>query len=138
METADEVEILIEENAQDTSNLTAVRAGAERAAAIRRRHAIQQARDSGVAAAGDRTTFFIRDMMIRLPHAADVPPRRASGGLASTFLRVAHEADRDVRAQPTVGERRRQYPAGAMPDRSPLKRRKKGPLLRGSSRSLSV
>ena len=53
-----------------------------------------------------------------------VPSKPPTRELAATFLRVALEADRDIRAQQAPGEKR-QYPAGAMPDKSPLKRRKR-------------
>ena len=78
--------------------------------------------DTEVAETGGRSTFFIRDMMIRLPRAApEQPSKPPKRGLASTFLRVALESDRDVRAQQASGEIR-QYPAGAMPDKAPFKR----------------
>ena len=66
-------------------------------------------------------------MMVRLPaRAASTVPseQRPVGGLASSFLRVAVEADRIDRTQYVPGDRR-QDPAGAMPDKSPIKRRKK-------------
>ena len=122
-ETDDEVEIVAEENPQGShgGSLETVRAGEARAAAIRQRHAATQAQGTEIA----ETTFFIRDMMIRLPRSAsEVPSNPPTRGLASTFLRVALEADREVRAQQAPGEKR-QYPAGAMPDKSPLKRRKR-------------
>ena len=56
-----------------------------------------------------------------MPTVPNEPPME---GLASSFLRVAVEADRAERAQHVPGERR-QYPAGAMPDKSPIKRRKR-------------
>ena len=73
---------------------------------------------------GERKTFFVRAMMVRLPARAEVPEvPQPAGGLASNFLRVAAEADRPDRANAPA--KRRQYPAGAMPDKSPIKRRKR-------------
>ena len=67
MEPTDDIEIPVEEHSQSTSNLAAVRAGEERAATIRRRHAMPQEQGPGTEAGEDRTTFFIRNMMMDWP-----------------------------------------------------------------------
>ena len=73
-----------------------------------------------------RETFYVGDMKVRLPRPGDTPPRpqsTAGGGLASTFLRVAYDADRAEVEQKSAGAPKRKHPAGARPDKPPLKRR---------------
>ena len=61
-------EVVVEEGCQN-EDLQAVRAGEARAEAIcrRRQTATREAKDAKPTLAGERGTFFVRDMMVRLP-----------------------------------------------------------------------
>ena len=131
---ADDLEILVEEQQSPATNVPAAKAGEQRAAEIRRRRAEKMTMPGGETLARataptgeDRETVYVGDMKVRLPRPGDAAPQlqhTAGGGLASAFLRVAHDADRAERTQ-SMRAPKRQHPAGARPDKPPLKRRTK-------------
>ena len=129
-----ELEVLVEERQSPATNVAAAQAGEQRAAEIRRRRAEKAVKPKEktlarptTPAGEDRETLYVGDMKVRLPRHGDaVPPlpHAVGGGLASTFLRVAHDADRAGGTQSRKAPKR-QHPAGARPEKPPLKRRTK-------------